>query len=316
MDKLRCMQMFVEITNSGSFTSAANHLGVSKASVTKHIAWLEKTLGAQLLHRTTQQVRLTDAGITALESARQLLDCYDGLEADIRDTARNPRGVLRVGTPPALGTHHLVPLIMSFSAAHPDIQIVLLRDDGVSNLVKQGLDLSIRVVPPSENAGYVAVALMKAPQMLVASPAYLKRKGKPETPADLVHHNCLIHSAVVPTGIWHFEGPDGPTSVRVRGSLQSDLGEPLQHAALRGHGISMHPYYMVSQDIESHRLLRVLPEFTPRGFDISVVYPTRRNLTLRARKFLDHLKDWAKTPPHWTTLPGALASSARRRAAA
>src|SRR5690606_24853297 len=137
--------------------------------------------------------------------------------------------------------------------------------------------------------GYVLVPLMKAPQLLVASPGYLQRHGTPRTPAELASHNCLIHSIIAPTGAWHCEEPQGPVSVKVQGSLHSNLGEPLQQAALQGHGISMHPHYMISNDLESRRLQWVLPQYLPRAFDISAVYPTRQHLPLRVRKFVDHL---------------------------
>lgn len=304
MDRLRCMQIFVEVARDGSFTGAARRLGMSKASVTKHVAWLEGTLRAPLLHRTTKHVALTDAGRSALDSARLLLERYEQLEAEARDSMRQPKGLVRAGTPPSFGVHHLTPLVLGFNARHPDIQVLLSLDDGSANLIQQGLDLSIRIAPGLRDSSYVAQPLTKAPQVLVAAPAYLQAKGAPRDPAELARHNCLVHTLKSPTGIWRFSGPGGEASVRVRGSLCSNFGEPLQNAAILGHGISMHPYYMVAEDLAAGRLRPVLMDYEPLELDIYVIFSSRQNLPVRVRRFVEYLKDWAKTPPPWA-VPGS-----------
>jgi DNA-binding transcriptional LysR family regulator len=299
MDRLRCMQVFVEVARDGSFTGAARRLGMSKASVTKHVAWLEQSLRARLLHRTTKQVGLTDAGLTTLRSARALLERYEEIEVDARDSTRQPKGLVRVGTPPSFGAHHLSPLVTGFTALHPEIQVAMILDDGSANLIAQGLDLSVRISPAPDDASYVAQPLTKAPQVLVASPSYLGRHGTPQSPAELARHNCLVHTLKAPTGLWRFAGAEGEISVRVRGSICSNFGETLQQAALLGHGISMHPYYMVSDDLATGRLQAVLPQHPPLSLDIYVIFSSRQNLPLRVRKFVEYLKDWARTPPAW-----------------
>lgn len=119
-------------------------------------------------------------------------------------------------------------------------------------------------------------------------------------PEDLARHDCLVHSLKSPTSIWRFVGPDGEASVRVRGSICSNFGEALKHAALLGHGISMHPYYMVSEDLAAGRLEEVLPDHEPSRLDIYVIFSSRQNLPVRVRRFLEFLKDWARTPPEWS----------------
>jgi DNA-binding transcriptional LysR family regulator len=300
MDRLRCMQVFVEVARDGSFTGAARRLGMSKASVTKHVAWLETSLRARLLHRTTKQVGLTDAGLSTLRSAKALLERYDEIEVDVRDSTRQPKGLIRVGTPPSFGAHHLAPLVIGFTALHPEIQVAMILDDGSANLIAQGLDLSVRIAPALEDASYVAQSLTKAPQVLVASPSYLGRHGAPQSTADLARHNCLVHTLKSPTGLWRFTGPDGSeATVRVRGTICSNFGETLQQAAILGHGISMHPYYMVSDDLAAGRLKALLPQYEPLGLDIYAIFSSRQNLPLRVRRFVEYLKEWSKTPPTW-----------------
>lgn len=308
--------MFVEVARTGSFAAAARHLGMSRPAVTKHVARLEDLLGARLLNRTTKQVGLTEAGHLASTAGRQLLERFDAIEADVRESTRMPRGVVRVGTPPAFGTYHMVPLIAEFAERHPDIQVVLSLDTGDANLVAQGLDLSVRITQELEDASHVAQPLAKAPQVLVASPDYLARHAAPRGPADLARHNCLVHVIKSPTGIWRFTGPQGPASVRVRGTIASNFGDALMHAALRGYGISMHPYYMVSQWLEQGRLVPVLPEYEPDAHDVYVIYSSRKNLPERVRRFVAFLHDWARTPPLWSVPRPIVAPRARTGATA
>jgi molybdate transport repressor ModE-like protein len=299
VDRLRCIEVFVEVARDGSFTAAARRLGISKAAATKHVAWLERSLGAKLFNRTTKHVGLTEAGAHALSQGQLLLEGYDELGAGARQLVTAPRGVVRVGTPPSFGTQHLLPLVTRFTEHYPDIRITLLLDDGSANLITQGLDLSIRIGPAPNDAGHIAVPLTKAPQVLVASESYLNAHGTPKTPADLAHHNCLVHSLKSPTNIWRFSGAAGEVSVRVHGTVSANFGDSLKQAALLGHGISMHPYYMVSDDLKAKRLRVVLSDYEPLELDIYVVYPTREHLPARTRYFLDFLKNWAKTPPDW-----------------
>jgi len=299
VDRLRCIEVFVEVARDGSFTGAARRLGMSKATATKHVAWLEQSLGAKLLNRTTKHVGLTEAGAHALAQAQLLLDGYEAIGADARELTETPRGVVRVGTPPSFGTHHLLPLVTRFAERYPDIRVTLMLDDGSANLITQGLDLSLRIGPAPEDGGHISVPLTKAPQVLVASKAYLTQHGTPKTPADLANHNCLVHALKSPTNIWRFSHTAGEVSVRVKGSVASNFGEALKQAALLGHGIAMHPYYMVSEDLAAKRLIAVLPGYEPLELDIYVVYPTREHLPERTRRFLEFLKRWARTPPDW-----------------
>ncbi len=299
MDRLRCIEVFVEVARDGSFSGAARRLRMSKSATTKHVAWLEQSLGAKLLNRTTKHVGLTEAGAHALVQGQLLLDGYEEIGAGARELVQRPRGVIRIGTPPSFGTHHLLPLVARFTERYPDIRILLLLDDGSANLITQGIDLSLRIGPAPNDASHITVPLTKAPQVLVASKDYLRVHGTPKTPADLADHNCLVHSLKSPTNIWRFSGTAGEISVRVRGTVCANFGDALKQAALLGHGISMHPYYMVSEELKDKRLVVVLTDYEPLELDIYAVYPTREHLPVRTRRLLDFLRRWAKTPPDW-----------------
>lgn len=305
MDRLKAIEIFSEVAKGRSFTGAAQRLGMTKGNVTKHVKWLEDLLGAQLLARTTKSVSLTEAGLTLLEGSQNLLDGLDALEAAVRGAVKDSKGTIRVGTPPSFGAAHLVPLVTSFSAIHPDIQFALHLDDGRVDIAAEGLDLSLRIAPSLKDTSLVAQKLGSVPQLVVASQAYLAARGKPQTPDDLTGHDCLVHALKAPTNFWSFTGPYGKQSVRVSGSMRANFGEPLRHAALLGQGISMHPNYMVMQDIQQNRLKKLLPAYQPNGLDIYAMYPSRRNLPGRVRLFLEFLRERFQKNPDWEIHAGS-----------
>jgi DNA-binding transcriptional LysR family regulator len=300
VDKLRAIEVFIEVAQGLSFSRAAQSLGMARGNVTKHVAWLEQTMGVQLLTRSTKSVSLTESGLSLLENGRELLDRVEGMDAAVRLSVKEPKGMLRVGAPPSFGAFHLVPIISAFSKAHPDIQVVLYLDDGRSDLVAEGLDMSVRIASALKDTALVASRLAIVPQVLVASPGYLLQRGHPKDIADLAEHDCMVHALKSPTNIWTFTGVAGKTTVRVRGKIRANYGEPLRHAALLGQGISMHPTYMVKHDLMAGRLQVVLPEFKPVGVDIYAVFPSRKNLPVRVRTFLDFLTEWFRRPD-WDT---------------
>ena len=301
MDRLKAIEIFSEVARGRSFTAAALRLGMAKGNVTKHVKWLEETLGAQLLARTTKSVSLTEAGLSLLEGGQNLLDSFDAVEAAVRGAVKDSKGSIRIGTPPSFGAVHLVPLVTAFSAMHPEIQFAMHLDDGRVDIAGEGLDLSVRIAPSLKDTSLVAQKLGSVPQLLVAAPAYLAARGKPKIPEDLVKHDCLVHALKSPTNFWTFIDATGKKSVRVSGSMRSNFGEPLRHAALLGHGISMHPNYMVAQDVKANRLRIVLPAYPPTGLDIYAMYPSRRNLPGRVRLFLEFLRERFHANPDWKT---------------
>lgn len=301
MDRLRAIEIFTEVARGRSFTAAAVRLGMAKGNVTKHVKWLEESLGAQLLTRTTKSVSLTEAGLSLVETGQDLLDRFDMVEAAVRGAVSAPKGTIRVGTPPSFGAAHLVPLVTAFSAKNPDIQFAMHLDDGRVDIVGEGLDLSLRIAPSLKDTSLIAQKLGSVPQLLVASPAYLARKGLPLTPEDLSQHDCLVNALKSPTNFWTLTGQGGKKSVRVTGSMRSNFGEPLRHAALLGQGISMHPNYMVARDIRENLLMIVLPAYQPTQLDIYAVYPSRRNMPGRVRLFLEFLRERFQITAQWQT---------------
>lgn len=296
MDKLRSIRIFIEVARSLSFSAAAQRLGIARGTVSKHVAWLEHSMGTRLLTRTTKSVALTQAGLTLLEYGPELLERVESVDAAVLSYAQGPKGVLRVGTPPAFGSVHLVPVVTAFSRVHPDIHVELYVDDGRSDLVMEGLDVSIRVAASLKDTSQVAYVVATARQLLAASPSYLERRDAPHSITDLIHHNCMTHVLTSPTNLWSFTGPDGGISVKVSGNMRANFGESLRQAALLGHGVVMLPTYMLADDVREGRLEVLLPEYRPAAVSIYAVVQDRKHLPLRLRLFLDFLIAQFKIP--------------------
>ncbi|RUM96609.1 LysR family transcriptional regulator [Pseudaminobacter arsenicus] len=299
MPQLRLIRVFVEVAQAGSYTTAARNLHMARSSVSKHITSLEQMLGVALLTRSTRHVSLTVAGQSFLEGGLRLVRDYERLESEVRASIGSLRGEIRIGAPPAFGAAHLVPAIHVFTRLNPEVGISLLLDDGSLDLVREGLNMSIRIAPGLKDASHVSRFLAQVPQCLVAAPSYLRTHGEPQEPDDLRRHNCLVHSIKSPTNIWRLGEGASAVSVPVSGSLRAAYGTALHQAALLGAGISMHPTYMVRDDIAQGRLKIVLPAAPqPVGLEIHAIY-VNRNTSVLVRSFLDFLSDHLSHRSDW-----------------
>ncbi|TFF24870.1 LysR family transcriptional regulator [Jiella endophytica] len=296
MDRLREMETFVVVVERQSFTDAARQLNVARSTVTKIVAGLEARLGLRLLTRSTHHLSPTAAGQIFAEEARTILEQVERLQHKIGEEQTEIAGEIRIGSPPSFGSVHLLPALQQFRRQYPGVTFELPLDDGSINLVKEGLDLSIRIAPILRDTALVARLLVKVPQVLVASPAYLEVRGTPQSPEMLAEHNCLVHTIKSPARDWSFD--DG-VSVRVSGTVASNLGEVLRAAALSGEGISIHPTYMVSNELKSGALVRVLPDHRPEEMSIYAIYAERRFRPKRVLIFLDFLRDWLRRQSDW-----------------
>lgn len=283
------------LESTGSYTAAAQRLGVSKAAMSQRIQELEKTMGVMLVQRTTRSVRLTEAGRALVAFTRSAFtDIENGCEK-IRELAEEPRGVIRVTAPVAFARQQIIPRLPEFMYTYPDIKIELELSDHISALAQEGFDLAIRhtsTVPET----YVAWNLCHTQTLLLASPAYIKAYGMPAHPADMVRHNCLcyLRSGSLPT--WHFErkkGGDDRVSVRVNGSFAANNSETLRELVLADLGIAAIPDFSVATELEKGTLLPVLPQWKPVsvfGESIYALRPYSPHVPNIIRLFVDYLK--------------------------
>jgi DNA-binding transcriptional LysR family regulator len=295
MNILDCLDVFTEVGKSLSFSKAAESLGSSKSSVTKKIAWLEAHFEVQLLNRNTKHVSLTESGRMLLENSGALASSVKNLKEIVQGPVSTPSGRIRMGSPPSFGAVHLAPAINAFLQRYPAIKISLLLDDGRSDLIAENMDVSVRIAPRLKDTNQIAYRITVVPQVVVATQAYLDAHGAPATPKDLEGHNCLVHNLKAPTGMWTFTDARSDTHVvHVSGSFNSNLGESILHLAKLGHGISMHPRYMVENDLRADALQVLLPGYQPEGLDIYAIVQTKKHLPYKVRLFVNHLRQWFK----------------------
>jgi DNA-binding transcriptional LysR family regulator len=235
------------LADMGSFTAAAERLGVSKAAVSHRVSELEQAAGVPLVRRTTRSMRLTEAGQRLVDTTRTAFSEIERNFASVKDLAGAPQGLLRVTVPVALGRQQIVPLIPQFLAQYPGIRIELELSDHLSSLAREGFDLAVRHV---------------------ASRSYLRRRGTPVGPADLGSHDCLhyLRGSVVPT--WTLEPRKGKgerVTVQIAGSFAANNSEALREAALGGLGIALVPDFSAQHDLRTGKLQVVLPDWRVAG---------------------------------------------------
>ncbi len=269
------------LAQQGSYTAAAQRLGVSKAAMSQRIAELERAASVSLVQRTTRSVRLTEAGQRLVDGLRDPFERIAQSFSSVRDLAELPAGRVRVTAPVAFARQQLVPRIADFLRAHPGIRVELDMSDRLSSLATEGFDLAIRhtATPPDT---HVAWALCATRPVLVASRAYLRRRGTPATPQDLAQHDCLHYPRGQDTPAWHFQPVDtrrkaaAPrTTIAVAGPFSANNSEALRDAAIAGLGIALVPDFSAQLALQSGKLVEVLDGWESVGGFSPHIYAIR-----------------------------------------
>ncbi len=284
MDKLEAMRSFVEVATTGSFTTAANQLGLSRIRVSRHVQEVEDWLQLRLLHRTTRRVSLTHAGEEALQFCERILHEAAELESRARQQTTALSGDIRIATPIGLGQNLLPDLIAAFSREHPQVRFQLLLSDKNAQLVDERVDIALRYTrQPDEQL--IARRLMAVDSVICASPDYLRRHGAPQTPADLRQHNCLIHLG---QQRWLFgDGVKQGIEQDVQGNLMANDVVTLLQAARQGQGIVRLPCDLANAHLRSGELVRVLEQYPLPQFALWAVYLSRSYQQPVVRAFID-----------------------------
>ncbi|MDO9214669.1 MAG: LysR family transcriptional regulator [Methylococcales bacterium] len=291
MDKLTSMSVFVRVAKAGSFAGGASELGISRAMATKHIMQLEGSLGTRLFNRTTRSLNLTDVGTSYLERCQQVLLDVEEMEAAVTHLQTEPRGVLKISAPPVIGAKHITSAIAEFLKIHPDLTVDLILQSSTGDLIDEGIDIAIYLGDLADTS-MVARKLASSSMVVCGSPDYLAKHGIPNTPEDLRNHSCLVNWASSPRNKWKFKSKTGYTSINVSGRMQSNVADANRIAAVNGLGLVMLATYVVGRDIEKGKLIAVLEDYAPPPLDIHAVYPHRKYLSAKVRRFLDFLQKW------------------------
>ena len=288
MNRLDAMSLFVRVAELGSFSAAANQLGVARSVVTRQIAALEEHLGIKLMVRSTRRLSLTSAGNAYLEKCRVILELVEEAEAGVMEERLTPSGSLRVSLPLSFGLRRLVPLLLEFSETYPEISLAMDFSDRQLNLIEEGIDLSIRITSLL-NPGEIVRKLGACRLLSVAAPDYLARHGRPRHPGELDGHACLGYSPQANNRPWTFRVDGHLQSFYLPLRLQANNGDALAEAAAQGLGITVQPDFIVADLLAAGKLETLLEAFEPPELGIYAVLPSNRYMPQRVRVLIEFL---------------------------
>jgi DNA-binding transcriptional LysR family regulator len=291
--------VFTKVVETRSFTGAAEQLGLPKSTVSRKLAQLEERLGVRLVQRTTRKLALTEIGEAYYERCARIVADVVAAEQLVTDMQATPRGRVRVTAPIDLSTWYLGAICASFMAHHPDVTVELEATDRITDLIEEGYDVAVRFGALTEST-LIARRLCKIEMFLVATPAYLERRGAPAAVEDLDDHDRVLFTPNARVQGWTLVQGDASYEFGRPARFASNNVGAVRDAVLADAGISVLAEFMVAADIAAGRLVPVLPGWRGRPSDVHAVYPARQNLPPRLSLFLDHLAS-ALDPAPWAT---------------
>lgn len=288
MDRLDAMQIFVRVAELGSFSAVAQQQGIARSAVTRQVAALEQHLGVKLMARSTRRVALTAEGALYLEKCRVILNLVDMAETGLAEEKSAPRGNIRIGLPLTYGLNVLSPLLLDFLTQHPAVSMEMDYTDRRVNLIEEGVDVSLRITSRLDDTDVVR-KLGECRMFTVAAPSYLARHGIPQTPSELLNHECLVYHTNAGRMPWVFQQAGTSETINVRSRLQANNGEALLQAAMAGMGIAQGPDFIVGKAIGQGCVVSILEDFAPVDLGIYAVLPGNRYIPYRVKVLIDFL---------------------------
>ncbi|GAB3355791.1 LysR family transcriptional regulator [Lysobacter tyrosinilyticus] len=287
------------VVESGSFTRAAECLGVSKAHLSKQVQELEAALGVRLLHRTTRRIAVTDAGRLYLDFTRQARELMGDGERAVSAVRTEVDGLLRITAPTSFGDAFLVDLLADFRARHPQVRFDVDFSIAQRDLVGEGYDFAFRMTRTLDPS-LIARGIGVMRELIVASPGFLAQHAPQDIsdPGQLSALEAIRHRSFRDDGQWILQRGEECVTVPMRGSLAINHFIGMRRAALRGIGIARLPRYLVFDELRSGRLVQLLPEWRLPTTSVSLVYPSREHLPQRSRVFRDFVVEWFDDPEH------------------
>jgi DNA-binding transcriptional LysR family regulator len=287
MDRLDELELLLAIIERGSLSGAAGKTGRSPAAVTRILNQMEARLRVRLVERTTRRLAPTDAGVRLAEHARRVLGDYEDAVQDVTGMVAAPSGVLRVTAPLVFGRRHVAPLIARFLDQNPQTRAELLLTNNILDLIEANIDIAVRIGPMAPS-NLVARRVGEVRHVVVASPAYLARRGEPATVAALARHEIVFQAAAEGLNAWEFVLPGGAIArVRPNGRFVVNEAEAAIDAACAGRGLVRARSYQVVDELASGELIRILRLYEPPPSPVNLVFAGRRYLAQRIRTFVD-----------------------------
>lgn len=284
MDRLESMSVFVAVVAAGSFSAASRQLRMPLPTVSRKVAEIESHLKAKLLVRSTRKLVLTEAGQAYVEDCKRILDAVNEAERGASGQYNVPQGELTVTAPIVFGRLHLMPVVTEFLRAYARVDVRLLLIDRPLNLIEDHVDLAVRIgaLPDSR---LVASKVGQIRRVVCASPAYLKERGTPKSPQDLLKHDCVTFAGLTDAGSWSFRDQE---TVRVRSRLTTSTAEAAIDATVAGIGLTCTLSYQIAEVVKAGKLAIVLKKFEPPPVPVSLIYVQESRITAKLRAFIDY----------------------------
>jgi DNA-binding transcriptional LysR family regulator len=286
MDRLESMSVIVAVAEAGSLSAASRKLGRPVPTVSRKLAELEARLNAQLFHRSSRHMTLTDAGRTYIEACRRIIEQVDDAEREVSGEYRTPTGDLTVTAPWGLGHMHLVPIVCEFLEAYPDIALRLLLSDRVLKPSDNNIDVAIRIGTLPDSS-MIATRIGSVRVVACASPSYLSARGCPEQPGDLLNHDCITIDDNAAPRTWKFAKGRREIAQPIRSRMTVNTSEAAIEAAIAGAGIARVMSYKMAAARQAGTLVVVLEAFEQEPLPMHIVYTERKPVPLKLRAFLN-----------------------------
>ena len=289
MDRLLSMAVFVSAVEEGSLVSAARRFGLSPSMAGKHVSAIEEQLKVRLLQRSTRKLTLTDVGRSYYTRCKRLLEEYEDANREAQDAQQSVHGILRVAAPTTFGALHLGRVVSNYLAEYPDVSIETTLSDRYVDLLADGIDVAIRI-GRLQDSDLVARRLASCRMMFCAAPSFLARHGEPKTIEQLRQAPRLAFSQAVSAGDWSVTDANGQT-YHIDGEIRLAANNMQMRlaAALTGAGVVYGPSFVFEQSIASGALRVLLPDHKTKDLAIHAIYPSKRHVSLKVRRFIEHL---------------------------
>ena len=290
---LHAMHAFLKVIDSGSFTAAAEQMDLTTAQVSRLISELETRLGTKLIQRSTRQQALTDIGATYAERCRQVISIVDEAESEVTGTASKPKGRLRVLSMGSFGHHYVFPVMAEFCKNYPELTVEYTTSQYVPDLLAKGVDVSLYLTESLTDSRFVARRIGTIFSVLCASPAYLEKHGKPESPEDLKNHACLRLVNPSITADWHLLNANGESyQIDIGGQLIEDNPELLLDVVQQDMGVALLPMFSALDAVQNGRLCHILPEWRSPNIGVYTLLPSRHFIDAKTRAWLDWVEEY------------------------
>ncbi|PIF92393.1 DNA-binding transcriptional LysR family regulator [Acidovorax sp. 62] len=285
---LNDVAIFVQVVRCGSFAEASRRLGVPPNTLSRRVQQLEAQLGTRLMQRSTRHLTLTSAGQVFLERCSGAVEGLMDAGEELLAVNQEPSGLVRVAAPADFFDFFAMEWLTEFLVAHPKVRVDFVLSDGRADLIADRIDVAFRGGILEDSGLFARKVLGAGSDGLMASPAYIARRGVPATLQDLADHDCLVFSHPSGKATWRVTGPEGaPAEVQVTGRFSGNAAQALRKAALAGLGIALLPSTLTQRDLRAGLLVPVLPQYHRQGHGVHMVYPSRRYLPLAVSAFIE-----------------------------